>query len=253
MVPIFVVLTILVFLTIDWFVQRAEHRKAAMAAMPARQAGAAHMVMHPVLVPRPAPMEAVPAGVLLDQGHTWLQIDPSGAVKLGVDSMAVRLLGGLDKVEVARPGTAVRRGDPILTLRRGARQITMHSPVSGTVAGVNQEAAAQPSRVHRDPFGAGWLVRLTPSDLGASIRSMFVAEEAVAWMNRELQRLRDWLTAPAAAFAGATLQDGGLPADGLAERLDDEQWQSLARAFFEPPEDAIPPSGSPMIDPLSMD
>ncbi len=63
---------------------------------------------------------------------------------------------------------------------------------------------------------------------------MTVAEEAAAWMRRESQRLRDALASAslAPAPAGATLHDGGQPAEGASEDLTDEQFRELVDSFF---------------------
>jgi len=51
-----------------------------------------------------------------------------------------------------------------------------------------------------------------------------------------MRRLRDFLASLSdhGALAGATLQDGGLPIDGLAQRVDDRTWARFVDEFFGP-------------------
>jgi glycine cleavage system H protein len=231
MVAILVLLTIIVFLTVDYAVQRAALRRAAMAA--AAAPGEA-----PPVVRVPVDIAALPAGVFVGPGHTWLELRPSGGVRLGVDRVPVTLLGGLDAVDTPPAGTRLRRGDTAAVLRKGERSLAVPSPLDGVVTGVNADLAARPAGLGESPFGRGWLVSLEPQALAASLRRLFVAEEATAWMRRELSRLRDFLVGlgEGGALAPATLPDGGLPVAGLAARLSDEQWRRLAEGFFTVPE-----------------
>lgn len=227
MVAILVLLTIIVFLTVDYAVQRAALRRAATAA--AAAAGEA-----PPTVRVPVDIAALPAGVFVGPGHAWLELRPSGGVRVGVDRVPVTLLGGLDAVEAPPAGTKLRRGDAAAVLRKGERSIAIPSPVDGVVTGVNPDLTARPAELGDSPFGRGWLVSLKPHGLAASLRSLFVAEEASAWMRRELSRLRDFLVGlgEGGALAPATLPDGGLPVAGLAAHLSDEQWRRLTEGFF---------------------
>ena len=221
MVALLVLLTIITFLTIDYFAQRAAARRTVPA--PAARTPAVRF---------PADLGAIPAGVFLGPGHAWVGVEPSGAVRIGADRVPLTLLGGVDAVEPVAAGTEVRRGDPIARLVRGARAVDLPSPVAGVVVAVN--SAADPASVAADPFGRGWIATLRPTKLAGALRRLFVAEEASAWMRDELARLRDALVGLSVqgAVATATLPDGGLPLTGAAERLSEEQWRQVVERFF---------------------
>ncbi|MCP4574539.1 MAG: hypothetical protein GY838_19485 [bacterium] len=178
--------------------------------------------------------DQVPAGVFLGPGHAWLRLEGSGSVRIGAGGLPIELLGGLDRAELKPPGTEVKRGEPVAVLRRGERTLTLASPVSGTIAHVNPEVEADPQRVAQDPFAGGWLFKVLPRGLDGAVKQMFVAEEAVAWMRLELQRLRDAVTGLSTTLSPmpATLPDGGLPVAGLAASIPDEAWAELSAQFF---------------------
>ncbi len=230
MVALFVILTIVVFLTIDFFVLRAESAKSRAAA---RETAGAPVEGQPVASVPPMPIDRVPRGVFLGPGHVWLEVVPSGALRVGADMFAAALLGKPDRIEVGKTGTEVRRGEVIATLRRGRRTLALRSPVDGVITGVNAEAQGDPGRLHRDPFGQGWLLWLSPKDLASALKRMLVAEDATTWARQQLQKLRDFLGAvPNGVLAGATLHDGGVPVEGVSEHLDDERWEKLLREIF---------------------
>lgn len=232
MVAILVLLTIILFLTVDFFVERARARSAAPVPAIARPMRA------------PADVAALPAGVFVAPGHAWMELRPAGDVRLGADRVPLTLLGGVDAVELAPEGSVLHRGDPVAVLRKGEREVKVRTPVDGEVTAVNPALGRRPATLDEHPFGGGWLVRLAPRNLGEALKRMFVADGAVEWMRRELGRLRDLLVGFAArpALAAATLPDGGLPVEGLAARLTDDEWRVLSAALFDPAADPEEPS-----------
>jgi glycine cleavage system H lipoate-binding protein len=226
MVAILVLLTIIGFLTVDFLVERRNLRHAALAPAGARW---------PPSVRVPVDVAALPAGLFVGPGHAWMELRPSGAVRLGADRVPLTLLGGVDSIETAPAGSVLHRGDTAAVLRMGNREVKLRTPVDGVVTAVNTDLAGRPEALAERPFGGGWLVSLAPRDLGGAIRRMFVADGAAAWMRRELARLRDLLVGMGdGALAGATLPDGGLPVAGLAAKLTDDGWRTLTEALFDP-------------------
>ena len=63
------------------------------------------------------------------------------------------------------------------------------------------------------------------------MRLTVVAREAADWMRGELRRLRDALVQGEPALA-ASLPDGGLPIDGVAQDLDPDAWDRVTRCMF---------------------
>lgn len=225
MVALLVLFTILTFLTVDYFVQRAARSPAAVPVLAPAGAGG-------VGLERLTP----PADVFLSRAHAWLRLEPSGSVRVGTDALAPMLLGAPSRAQVRPRGTLVRRGQRLATLERDGRSVVVRSPVDGIVVAVNPEVIDRPERLRSDPFGDGWLARIEPSSLQHSLSVMRVARDAASWMRDELRKLRDALvqTTPATV---PTLPDGGLPLDGVAEKLDAVAWEHLVESLFPQDDD----------------
>jgi glycine cleavage system H lipoate-binding protein len=227
MVALYVVAVILAFLTLDLVVQRFELRRAT-----ARNRVPAQPIAE--LAPRIAPAVAltVPVGAYLDPGHAWVEVVPGGSVHVGLDPLPALLLGTPDGLDALVPGSHVLRGQPLLTLRRGARLLTVRSPVSGEVLDIHAKALAQPAMLGPVTTQNPWLFKIKTNDLEPS--TMHVGAAATAWLGDEMGRLRDSVTRMADAHSpvGATLHDGGVPAEAMAGQLDDTSWQSLVDDLF---------------------
>jgi glycine cleavage system H lipoate-binding protein len=163
-------------------------------------------------------------------GHTWLRrrAGSTGALEIGIDDLAQRLLPSVTAVEVPRPGTSIARGDALAVLHGGGRAVTIASPVAGTIAGVNASVVRDPALVKREGYGRGWLVALEPAD--PSFDALPRGADAEGWLSRESSRWSRFIE-DRLGFAAA---DGGelvAPAPWL---VGEEGWKELTAAFLVP-------------------
>ncbi len=233
MVAMLLVLTILLFIAGDLLVRwvHARRARAALASQPGRPN------LTELLLPSLQPERFVlPGGLFFHRGHTWANLLFSGQVKVGVDDFIQRLLGRVDAITLPPLGLEVKQGQPFAVIRQGGRTATLRAPVDGVVCAVNGELARMPWLLRRDPYTRGWLVALRPSNLAANLRQLRVGEGALTWLKGELARLQEFLhitlTLKRDALVGVTAADGGLAADGLLERMDDEIWAEFQSKFL---------------------
>lgn len=239
MVAIFVVLTIVVFLTVDYFVLRAQRKRVPQGEV-APGVGLIPVPIDETLLPRRPlyPLHekgfTLPGGLFFDRGHTWVRVRSSGDVRIGIDDFAQTLIGRIDGVEMPPIGLSVKRGDPLIKVKQGKRTATFVSPVEGKVTGVNGWVSQNPEILKQNPYKLNWLVTVKPAQLSASVKTLLIAEEAVQWLREELHRFRDFISraAPQVALVGETLQDGGQPVDGLLERVNGDIWEGFQREFL---------------------
>jgi len=237
MVPLLVLSMIIVCITVDSVLQRSARRRHQVEAGVAAMSDSSARV--PDGIRASSKLEHLPMGVFVGPGHTWIHLERSGAVRIGVDMLPVTLLGGVDSVETIPAGKPVREGDVVATLKRGDRSIELRSPVDGFVDGVNESVLRAPENLRRCHDHECWIVRVAPGRLANALRGMVVGEDADRWLLREDLRLRDL----ASRRVGRSRDQLGDPSasdvslEGLANRLDERQWQGLI-------DELIPPGGS---------
>ncbi len=219
MVAIFVVLFIVLAMTIDALIRRKAPASVLIAAR------------------REIPL---PGGLFLDTGHTWSALEPSGRIRVGADDLVRAAIGHADRVELPEPGMEVKQGQPLFTLVTGSRRAVVASPVDGVVRSINPALAEDGGSLARDPYRRGWICALAPKNLSASLRRLKVAEEAVEWLRNERERFDEFAAARIwrNAVPGTAIADGGKPADGILNHLDDEAWATFGREFLAPREAA---------------
>lgn len=239
MAYLLVFLTFIICGTVQYFLERRKKLATVSAADAMALPAVGAVARSPASVALGTGVDAglltqVPRGVFLAPGHTWLQLERSGGVRLGSDRFPLTALGEVDRVDVVPEGTRIRQGDVLAELGSGRRDLRLLSPVDGTVTAVNDSLIAKPGDIHVDPYERGWLCSIRPEGLGSALKRMFIAEETEAWMRSELQRLRDSLSSREGALTA--LADGGSPVEGLAGCLEPGDWSEFVERFFELPE-----------------
>ncbi len=227
MVALFVIVTILVCVGIDGIVQWRKSQKESATRLLADK-----------LVPAEAFANfSAPANIYLDEGHTWVKVKPSGAIDVGLDSFAQRLIGRIDGVVLPEVGKEIRRGDMLFALRQDEHRAAFASPVDGVVTVVDKELPWHPELIQSDPYKDGWVCSLKPRNLAKNLKQLRTAEEARNWLRDEARRFQEFFAAgPLENMRlGHVMQDGGELAGGVLEFADDETWKKFNEVFLRPP------------------
>ena len=162
----------------------------------------------------------------LHPGHTWARLEADGLVAVGADDFAHKLVGP-SRVELPRLGDHVQQGQEAFELGVGGRSVPMLSPVDGTVVAVNAAATAKGDGLS-DPYGASWLFKVKAPRLAANLRQLLTDGTARHFLEEAGERLSMRLSPE----LGRVLQDGGAPVHGIAQELEGDRWEPLARSFF---------------------
>ena len=95
--------------------------------------------------------------------HEWIRLDGDVAV-VGITDYAQSQLGDVVYVELPEIGRRVEQGKEAAVVESVKAASDVFAPVSGEVAEVNDDLAADPARVNADPMGAGWFLKLRLAD-----------------------------------------------------------------------------------------
>jgi glycine cleavage system H protein len=177
----------------------------------------------------------VPEGVHLSDVHTWLRPDPKGGLEVGADPFITHAIGAVGRVVLPNAGDDVTAGQPLFRLERDGRSITIPCTVAGRVAAVNTRLQNQPTLLNSDPYGRGWICRMTPTSAGAVKPNVRFGESAMIWLESEFNRLREFLSVEIMSDIdlGVTSLDGGFPTAGCLSELDQAAWGSFEAEFLK--------------------
>ena len=122
----------------------------------------------------------LPDDLLYDvANHIWFKEMGDGTVKIGMTTVATAMAGQLVAFTRKKVGREVQAGKSCATVESGKWVGPAKSAAGGEIAAVNEELVAKPSLANSDPYDAGWMVILKPSDW-ASVKPTLVPGTAVA-------------------------------------------------------------------------
>ena len=220
MTVLLVVVTFVVFLTVDWFLNRK--RVPVLSTVSESEA-------QPVAVTDDILSGFhVPANLSYHSGHTWLMRERKNVERVGADEFAAILAGPIDRVELPKPGHWVRQGQKVVSFFRGEEKIEMLSPVEGEVVEVNSELLENPSLLREDPYGRGWFMTVFAPDEEGPSRNLLPTNLLKSWM----KEAADAFYGLQPQLAGSTAADGGRAWKDSTANLSTDQWQKAAREHF---------------------
>jgi glycine cleavage system H protein len=117
----------------------------------------------------------VPPELRYAKDHEWVRVEGDIAT-LGITDHAQEQLGDLVYLDLPEAGTAVRQSEKLGEIESVKAVSDVFSPVSGEVTERNEEAVKSPELVNQDPYGRGWLVRLSLSD-ASEVDKLLTAEQ----------------------------------------------------------------------------
>ncbi len=97
------------------------------------------------------------------KSHEWVHVE-GGVATVGISDHAQSELGDVIFIELPAAGRVLRAGDKFGTIESVKAASDLYSPVGGTVTGVNDQLSEAPERVNADPYGEGWMLRLSNVD-----------------------------------------------------------------------------------------
>jgi glycine cleavage system H protein len=129
-------------------------------------------------------MSQVPPDLKYTRTHEWVRTQPDGTLEIGITDHAQHALGDLVFVEEAQSGRSVIAGGPLTVVESVKAASDVYAPVAGTVTAGNPRLTGEPELINKDPYGAGWLVRLTPA-AGDGTSALLTSAEYQAFLATE--------------------------------------------------------------------
>ena len=105
----------------------------------------------------------LPQDLKYTKEHEWITIVGSVGT-VGITDHAQGELGDVVFVELPAAGKVVKQGDSFGTIEAVKAVSDLYAPVSGTITEVNAALNATPELVNKEPYGAGWMVKITLSN-----------------------------------------------------------------------------------------
>lgn len=104
-----------------------------------------------------------PSELKYTKDHEWVRVEGKEAY-IGITDFAQRELGDIVYIDINTVGDEVNQDDVFGTVEAVKTVSDLFMPLTGTVTEVNAALNDSPELVNSDPYGDGWMVKVTLAD-----------------------------------------------------------------------------------------
>ncbi len=118
----------------------------------------------------------------------WVRLDDDGCVTLGMVDPAQAQCGKFVHVRFKAIGRQLQRGQSAATIESAKWVGPFPTPLTGEIVATNAAGFQQDIQLaNRDPYGAGWLIRLRPSQMEQERHELLTQEAAFVQYREKLE------------------------------------------------------------------
>ena len=104
-----------------------------------------------------------PADIRYTSEHEWIRVEGNEAY-VGITDYAQSELGEIVFIDVSSVGETIGQGEVFGSIEAVKTVSDLNMPVTGEVLELNAELDAAPELVNNDPYGKGWIIRISVKD-----------------------------------------------------------------------------------------
>ena len=101
-----------------------------------------------------------PENLRYTKDHEWVLLDGTTAT-IGITDFAQRELGDIVYIDITSKGKALSAEDVFGSVEAVKTVSDLFLPVAGTIIEVNPALESSPELVNSDPYGSGWMIKMT--------------------------------------------------------------------------------------------
>lgn len=102
-----------------------------------------------------------PSDLRYTKEHEWVKIESDDVVVFGITDFAQSALGDVVFASLPKVGASLTAGQTCGEVESTKSVSDIYSPVTGVVKEINEKLAHNPEILNSDPYGAGWMVKLS--------------------------------------------------------------------------------------------
>lgn len=106
----------------------------------------------------------IPSDLKYTKDHEWVRVNGNEAT-IGITEFAQKELGDIVFVEVETVDEDLEEGETFGTIEAVKTVSDLFMPVNGAVVEFNEDLIDNPEIINKDPYGEGWIVKITIQDL----------------------------------------------------------------------------------------
>ena len=120
----------------------------------------------------------VPSNLRYTKDHEWISLEDNVAT-IGITDFAQGELGDIVYIDISTKGKTLAAEEIFGTVEAVKTVSDLFLPVAGTILEINPALQAQPELVNNDPYGNGWMIKMSVDNVSA-VEALLSAENYTA-------------------------------------------------------------------------
>jgi glycine cleavage system H protein len=130
-----------------------------------------------------------PDDLKYEKNHFWARVE-DGLVVTGASEFVSKQAGEITFVDLPEEGDDLTQGKPFGSIESGKWVGRIYAVVSGKISEVNTALEDEPEKINEDPYGAGWICKIEPSNLDADLAALMAVNAAYEqFIQDEIKRI----------------------------------------------------------------
>lgn len=123
--------------------------------------------------------------------HAWAKPEDDGRVRVGMNDFYQKAAGDVVYVDLPFEDDDIAQGETCGKVQSSKWVGKLVAPASGTIVEVNDELEANSTLINKDPYGAGWIMVITPKDWEGEKEGLLQGDAVVDWIKGEIKRAEE--------------------------------------------------------------
>lgn len=123
---------------------------------------------------------------LYTENDVWVKVEDE-RIRIGVTDFFQRRGGDIVYVELPKVGNNVKRLEEISQVETIKAILPVTSPFSGLIIEVNTVLSDKPELINEEPYGGGWMLLISPSNLKEDLGKLLTAERYFDLMKSKIE------------------------------------------------------------------
>lgn len=176
----------------------------------------------------------VPAGVFISPEHTWVRVEITGEVRVGIDDFAQKTIGKIDEIILPKKDQTINCGQPLFSIKQNSRTLIFPSPVSGTISKVNIGLLGHSELIKANPYEIGWLCCIEADKLVTELQNLRIGASVIDWYKEEIHKFKDIVKkySKQKLIKEDHLNVNDDADKEILEMLDNDVWDAFSKSFL---------------------
>jgi glycine cleavage system H protein len=111
--------------------------------------------------------------------NTWVKVEQDGSVTVGMDDFYQKQAGDTTYIDLPFEGDEVSQGETCGKIQSSKWVGKLVAPISGEIIEVNSELENDCRLINKDSYGAGWIIKIKPSNLEDELKNLAHGPDAL--------------------------------------------------------------------------